>query len=191
MHHILPYYANLHYVNISLLAKTILAILFDYEKLSENFLPFLKLNNIEFSNIKRGLTKSLESPYLDVVIHDNRGGPANCYDASDLLVYLYFFSKHQANFSLFTDPEFLTLFQAVLQKEALQLSGLKLLSSICSNHEHALIVCTSHSELLSKLEELAFSGNDLVSSVATTTAEKVLINANEISPGMFVLCYIQ
>ena len=77
MHHILPYYANLHYVNISLLAKTILAILFDYEKLSENFLPFLKLNKIKFSNIKRRLTKSLESPYLDVVIHDNRGGPAN------------------------------------------------------------------------------------------------------------------
>ena len=37
-----------------------------------------------------------------------------------LLVYLYFFSKHQANLSLFTDPEFLTLFQAVLQKDALQ-----------------------------------------------------------------------
>ena len=99
MHHILPYYGTLHYVNISLLAKTILAILFDYEKLSENFLPFLKLNKIKFSNIKRRLTKSLESPYLDVVIHDNRGGPANCYDASDLLVYLYFFVKYKANFS--------------------------------------------------------------------------------------------
>ena len=73
---------------------------------------------------------------------------------------------------MFTDPKFLTLFQAVLQKEALQPSGLKLLSSICSNHEHALIICTSHSELLSKLEELAFSENDLVSSVATTTAKK-------------------
>ena len=89
MHHILPYYANLYYVNISLLAKTILAILFDYEKLSENYIPFLKLNNIEFSNIKRGLKKSLESPNLNVVMHDNHGGPANCYDASDLLLYLF------------------------------------------------------------------------------------------------------
>ena len=52
------------------------------------------------------------------------------------------------------------------------LMDLKLLSSICSNHEHALIIYTSHSELLSKLEEFAFSRNDLVTSVAITTVEK-------------------
>ena len=107
-----------------------------------------------------------------------------------MLLYLYLFSKHQANFGLFKDPAFLMLFQAILQKEALLPNGLKLLSSICSNYEHALIICTSHSELLSKLEELSFSGNDLVSSVAATTAEKILINANDTSPGMFVLHYL-
>ena len=148
------------------------------------------MNNIEFSNIQRGLTKSLESSYLNVIIHDSREDPANSYDAPDLLLYLYLFSKHQANFGLFKDPEFLMLFQAILQKEALLPNGLKLLSSICSNYEHALIIYTSHSELLSKLEELSFSGNDLVSSVAATTAEKSLINANDTSPGMFVLHYL-
>ena len=92
------------------MAKTTLTILFDYESLNENYLPFLKLNNIKFSNIKRGYTKSLESCYLNVIIYDNCGGPSNCYDASDLLEYIYFLSKNKTNFSLFIDPEFLTQF---------------------------------------------------------------------------------
>ena len=102
------------------------------------------MNNIEFFEHTERANKSLESPYLNVIIHDSREDQANGYDAPDLLLYLYLFSKHQANFGLFKDPKFLMLFQAILQKEALLPNGLKLLSSICSNYEHALIICTSH-----------------------------------------------
>ena len=172
------------------MAKTALAILFDYKRLTNNYLSFFLLTSDEFLNLRRGLQACLETGHFEVSIIDQRGGLPNIYEASDLLICLNYLSRHPNNRKLLMETDFLVLLQKLLHCEPsdLQSSIMKLLASLCSYHQHAVLVCNEHSEVLSKLEELSFAGaNDTIKIEAASTAETIIVSASNITAGTSLL----